>query len=448
MNGKCRLASLMVLAALYLVCLSAAPASAQDPAAAGGAAPAGQQKYTMAEYNAYQAAAAEKDSAAQIKLLDDFVSKYPSSALLNYIYPLYYQAYAKQPNWPKVIEFADKEIALGDKLTPNERYQAYSARAFAYNNLQNPDATQAKAEYQAALDGIKSLDKLPKPDGMDDAKFADEKKKTALGLETTAANAAMAEKDYPDAIQAYKTVLASNPDDFITNYFLGRAYAEMTPPQTLDAMWSFARAASSKTANEKQSKQVKDYLRNTVIPKYQGGTVCDPLTDAEFNELLQLASSSVDRPASYKIPTAADLDAIRKDMTIASVVTDLKAGGDKAKATWAAACGLEFPEVPTKALETTPGTDSVEIKGAFVTSEAEFDAATTPNMDFKVLAQPEAGKLEKDAFVHITGTLVSYDPDPAFMLHWDKAKVKDDDLPKEKTAPAKKPVKKPAAKNQ
>jgi hypothetical protein len=445
MNGTRRMASLVVLAALSLVCLGAVPASAQEPApGAAGAPAAGQQKYTMAEYNSYQAAAAEKDPSAQIKLLDDFVSKYPNSALLNYIYPLYYQAYAAQKNWPKVIEYADKEISLGSKLTPNERYQAYSARAFAYNNIQNPDATQAKAAYQAALDGIKSLDALPKPDGMDDAKFTEEKKKTSLSLMTTAANAAMVAKDYPAAIQAYKTVLAANPDDFITNYFLGRAYAAMNQP--LDAMWFFARAASSKTANEKQSKQVKDYLRNTVIPKYQGGTVCDALTDAEFNELLQLASTSVDRPASYKIPTAAELDAVRKDMTIASVLTDLKAGGDKAKLTWAAACGLEFPEVPTKALEVTPGTDTVEIKGAFVTSEAEFDAATTANMDFKVVGQPEAGKLEKDAFVHITGTLESYDPDPAFMLHWDKAKVKVDDLPKEKT-PAKKPVaKKPAAK--
>jgi hypothetical protein len=448
MNGKCRMASMVVLAALGLCYLGAMPAVAQEPAPAAGAAgaPAGQQKYTMAEYNAYQAAAAEKDPNAKIKLLDDFASKYPNSALLNYIYPLYYQAYAELKNWPKVIEYADKEIGLGTKLTPNERYQAYSARAFAYNNLQNPDAAQAKAEYQAALDGIKSLDALPKPDGMDDAKFAEEKKKTALSLETTAANAAMAGKDYPDAIAAYKTVLVSNPDDFITNYFLGRAYAAMTPPQTLDAMWSFARAASSKNANEKQSKQVKDYLRSTVIPKYQGGTVCDPLTDAEFNELLQLASSSVDRPASYKIPSAADLDAVRKDMTIASVVTDLKAGGEKAKLTWAAACGLEFPEVPTKVLEVSGGPDPAQLKGAFVTSEAEFDAATTPNMDFKIVGQPEAAKLEKDAFVHITGTLMSYDPDPNFMLHWDKAKVKEDDLPKEKT-PAKKPVpKKPAAK--
>jgi hypothetical protein len=71
-----------------------------------------------------------------------------------------------------------------------------------------------------------------------------------------------------------------------------------------------------------------------------------------------------------------------------------------------------------------------------VTSDAEFEAATTPNVEFKITGQDDAGKLEKDSFVHITGTLESYDPDPAFMLHWDKAKVKDDDLPK----PGKKPA--------
>jgi hypothetical protein len=46
--------------------------------------------------------------------------------------------------------------------------------------------------------------------------------------------------------------------------------------------------------------------------------------------------------------------------------------------------------------------------------------------------------------VHFTGTLVSFDPDPAFMLRFDKAKVKEEDLPKEGT---KKPAaRRPAAK--
>ena len=55
--------------------------------------------------------------------------------------------------------------------------------------------------------------------------------------------------------------------------------------------------------------------------------------------------------------------------------------------------------------------------------------------------------MEKGNSVRFTGTLESYDPDPAFMLHWDKAKVNEEDLPKDKASPAKKPVaKKPAPK--
>ncbi|HYK61050.1 MAG TPA: hypothetical protein VEV85_16580 [Bryobacteraceae bacterium] len=443
MNATRGMAALAVLVGLGLMGMNAAPLAAQGATqgATGGAAP--QQKYTVAEYNAYTAAANEKNPQAQSKLLDDFIAKYPNSSLLNYVYPLYYQNYAAQKNYPKVIEYADKELGLPG-VTASEKYQAYSARAFAYNNTPNPDPAQAKAAYQAALEGAKSVDALAKPEGYDDAKFAEEKKKAVLSFNGTAASAAMAAKDYPNAIQVYKTILTTNPDDFISNFNIGRAYSAMNPPQTLDALWYYARAATSKTATEQQSKQVKAYLPK-VITNYQGGTVCDPLTQAETNELLQLASTSADRPASYKLISAADLDAARKDMTIASVVTDLKAGGDKAKLTWTAACGLEFPDVPSKIIEVDPGTDSVALKLAFVTSDAEFEAATTANMEVKIKTadQPDAAKLEKDNAVRFTGTLESYDPDPAFMLHWDKAKVNEEDLPK----PGKKPAaKKPAAK--
>jgi hypothetical protein len=46
-------------------------------------------------------------------------------------------------------------------------------------------------------------------------------------------------------------------------------------------------------------------------------------------------------------------------------------------------------------------------------------------MDVKVVGQPEAARSEKNSAIHFTGTLVGYDPIPAFMLHWDKAKVKE-----------------------
>jgi tetratricopeptide (TPR) repeat protein len=429
MNGSRRLASLAMVAALCLMVGSVASVKAQAPAGQdAGAKP----QYTMAEYNAYTAAQATKDPTQQIKQLDDFVAKYPNSALLIYVYPLYYNAYSQLKNYPKVIEYADKLLALGDKIEPPVKYQAYYAKAFAYSNITPPppDPDMAKKARQGAIDGLATLNSLKKPDNMSQDDFDKQKKQPAILFNYTAANASMSLKDYPAAIESYKAVLALTPDDAITSYRIGQAYMAMTPPQQMDAFWYFAKAVTAKGANPAQSNQVKTYLRKLILNYQQAA--CDNLTDAELNELLQLAGSSADRPSTYTLPSSADLDAARKDMTIASVIADLKAGGDKAKVTWLASCGLEFPDVPGKLIEVTPATDTTQLKVAFVTSDAEFDAKTVPDMDVKVVGQPDAAKLEKDNPVRFTGTLLSYDPDPAFMLHWDKAKVNEEDIPKDK----------------
>jgi len=434
MNRTRRVAGLVIALALGLAISGASNALAQAPAG-GQDAGAAQPKYTMAEYNAYQAAAAEKNPTQQIKLLDDFVTKYPNSALLIYIYPLYYNAYSQLKNWPKVAENADKLLAMGDKVEPPIRYQAYYARAFAYSNLpQNGQDVkdQAPKACEAAKAGLKTLGELKKPDAMSQEDFDKQKQQPATLFNYTIAQCSMIQKDYQTAIDSYKAVLEKNPDDAVTAYKIGQAYADMTPPQQMDAFWYYAKAASAKGANQQQATTVKTYLRK-LMANYKGGNVCDTLTDAELNELLQLASSSATRPDTYKLAASADLDAARQNMTIASVITDLKAGGDKAKITWLASCGLEFPDVPGKLIEVTPGSDAVQLKVAFVTSDAEFDAKTVPDMDVKVVGQPEASKLEKDNPVRFTGTLVAYDPDPSFMLHWDKAKVNAEDIPKEKS---------------
>ncbi len=431
MNGLRRLAGLAVVAALCLMVGSVTIAKPQAAAPAGGQ-DAAKPQYTMAEYNAYTAAQATKDPTAQVKALDDFVSKYPNSALLIYVYPLYYNAYSQLKNFPKVMEYADKTLALGDKIEPPVKYQAYYARAFAYTNIQPPptDPDMAKKARQAALDGLQTLNSLKKPDNMSQDDFDKQKKAPAILFNYTAATAAMVLKDYPGAIESYKAVLVLTPDDAVTSYRIGQAYMAEQPPQQMDAFWYFAKAVTAKGANQQQATQVKTYLRKLIV-NYQQAS-CDNLIDAELNELLQLAGSSADRPSTYTLPSSADLDAARKDMTIASVIADLKAGGDKAKVTWLASCGLEFPDVPGKIIEITPGADMTELKVAFVTSDAEFDAKNTPDMDVKVVGQPDAVRLEKENPVRFTATLISYDPDPAFMLHWDKAKVNEEDIPKEK----------------
>lgn len=450
MNGTRRLTGFAMVAALCLILGNALVASAQAPAAGQDAtAP----KYTMAEYNAYQACAAEKAPAAQIKCLDDFVSKYPNSTLLNYVYPLYSQAYGLQKNYRKVIEYADKLAAMGDKVDAGTRFNAYYTHVAAYSaiisdaaeaNTGAKDAALAKSAGEADAAALKTLGDVKKPDNAADDAWAKQTLQFKLFLNGVAAQAATVAKDCAGAVASYKSVLAMNPDDAVSNYRLGLAYMCMNPPQQMDAFWSIARAVTAKSATQAQSAKVKDYLRK-LIANYQGGAVCDSLTDAELNELLQLAGSSAERPGSYSIPSAADLTAAQKDMTIASVITDLKAGGDKGKLTWFASCGLEFPEVPGKVIEVVPGADAIVLKIAFVTSDDEFEKATTPNMDVKVVGQPEAARVEKDSAIHFTGTLTAYDPDPAFFLHWDKAKVKEEDLPKEKAAPKKPAARKPAA---
>ncbi len=454
MNGTRRVLGFALAAALCLILVSAPSLRAQTPAGGQDSGVGKAPPYTMAEYNAYQACAGEKTPAAQIKCLDDFVSKYPNSTLLNYVYPLYMSAYGSQKNYAKLMEYADKLAAMSpDRAQPSERFTGFYQHAVAYNALISDPAQKtaaadpaiAKSAAAAAAGGLAIIPQVKKPDTDTDDAWNKKVIQSKVFLNGVGAQASMTAKDCPTAVSSYKAVLELNPDDAVSTYQLGRVYQFcMNPAQYVDAFWYYARAVTSKGATQKQVDQIKKFLKSSVV-NYQGGNVCDSLTDGELSELLQLAGSSAERPGSYSLASGADIGAVQKDMTIASVFTELKAGGDKSKLTWLAACGLEFPEVPGKVIEVVPG-EPLVLKIAFVTSDAEFDAATTPNMDVKVVGQPEAARVEKDSAVHFTGTLTAYDPAPAFFLHWDKAKVKAEDIPKEKGTPKKPPVRRPAAK--
>src|ERR1700737_4878709 len=117
MNGTQKIVGLAIVAALSLNLGAAVGTRAQATQAppAGQDAAGAKPQYTMAEYNYYQAAAADKNPASQVKALDDFVAKYPNSALLIYIYPLYYQGYSQLKNYPKATENGNRRGSLGDK---------------------------------------------------------------------------------------------------------------------------------------------------------------------------------------------------------------------------------------------------------------------------------------------------------------------------------------------
>jgi len=444
MIRKCLLTKATLLSALVWTCMLAHPVATRAQQAQDQTA---KPTYTIPEYNAFQAANAEKDPQARLKLLDDFGAKFPSSTLNPYVYQLYVKTYTELKNYPKVIEYADKLTALGDKVDIPTRLGALQSRCqvFPYAfNAKAPDATdQLNKERDAAQEGAKLLAAFTKPAGvtMTDAQFEEQKKPGIAFFQSAAGFACYQLKDYPCAITAFKAVLTLTPTDAVASYRMGVAYLEMKPPQPLDGFWALGRAINLKIPD---SDKIKDYLRRQILAYEQPG--CDSLADAQLNELLQLSANSPDRPATYTIPSADDLNKIRTSSNILTVLADLKAGGDKAKMTWLALCGAEFPEVVGKLIDITPGTDSVELKLYTGATPEEIQAATTSNLDVKVVGQPEASRLEKEQGVRFSGTMVGYDPEPNFMLHWDKAKVNAEDIPTEKGG-AKKPVHKPAAKN-
>jgi hypothetical protein len=148
--------------------------------------------YTMDEYNAMKIENAEKDPQAKIKLLDDFTSKYADSALLPLIYTEYYRTYFSMQNYPAVVVYADKLLALGDKVNPDEiafqtpesvaesvvlvRLAALAARAAAYALGCDASAFQSAEESakarNAAAQGQQLLRQSPKLLNLSDEEMA------------------------------------------------------------------------------------------------------------------------------------------------------------------------------------------------------------------------------------------------------------------------------------
>ena len=426
MKRACKWVSVALIAAAWVI----------GAAAATWAAPQEQQQqqakpnYTLAEYNAYQAAHNEKDPQMKLKDLDDFVMKFPGSALMMYIYGDYYTTYYAQKNYTKTIEYVDKLLALpmvdlGTKL----QSLGYRAQAMLYGSgdkaLQTPESyTKAK---DAAAQGLQTLNQWQKPQNMADDQFANNKKGLAVLFNSVAGIAESGLKDYKGAADSYKAVLALDPNDAVTHFRLGVAYLQEMPADAPNGFWELSRSIALKGPGEAQ---VRTYLRNQLLHYQQPS--CDKLADDEMNQMITLAGTSADRPASMTIPSSEELQKARDDT--ANFLPWLQEGGDHGRVMWLATCGLEYPDVGVKVLDIMPGdNDSFTLKvyrPAAADPDAaakEMDSASTPNMELHIVSQPDVKRLMKDDAVRFTGTLKDYQQSP-FLLTWDNAKVNPEDL--------------------
>jgi tetratricopeptide (TPR) repeat protein len=432
--------------------------------------------YTLAEYNAYQAAAKETNPQQRIKLLDDFVAKFPKSTLLPYVYQSYYQTYDQLKQYDKVIEYADKLAeSTAKEVDSGMKLRAIYQREVAFNMVfsdKTPDAAQqAQKARDYAQRGLKLLGELKPPKGMTDEQFKQQLKGPYALFSYTEGFTALFLKDYPAAVTALRQALENDPKNPVTYFRLGLAYLQIAaqkqaaggtsaPAQTpaaapatgaaaagatpaaaqgaplpgpsagqeeyMKGFWALARSVALKGATEQT---VRAYLQNQMLV-YQK-TACQDLLTAEMNQLLQMAQTTetIDPPAGYSLPSGVQLGQYLQNSNLFTIMQDLQTGGDRATFVWLAVCGNEFPQVPIKVISVTPTADGVDMQVYTGQTPKDLQAAKTANMEVKVVNQTDAQRLEKDNIVRFTGTLASYDPAPNFLLHWDKAQVNPADIP-------------------
>jgi tetratricopeptide (TPR) repeat protein len=449
----------IAVAVLSVVPVAAWPAAARTAQAAQGGqkAPA----YTMPEYNQFTACQQEKDPTSKVKCLDGFVSQFPNSTLMQYVYLLYYQTYYQLKDYAKAITYADKLVALGDKAELGSRVSAIQFRVqvfpYAYNSKSPDYQDQLTKQRDAALQAVKLLQQYK---AAPNSKLSDADLKKYTGIDYAAAgNADLQLKDNADAVQAFKSALETQPNDALTEYHLGLAYLALTPPQSLDGFWALARAVDQKVPD---ADKVQDYLRRAMLAYEQPG--CVSQVDPQLMNLLQQAANAPARPATWMLPSADDLNKIRQSSdtsNIIAVIKSLSGGGDTAQQTWLAFCGAEYPEVVGKIIDVNKSDGYVDFSVFTGATTQEMQAATTANMDVKVWTapppagaapaapangaaaqangaapaqpqitpQPDVLRLQKDDGIRFSGTLVSYDPSP-FLLHWDNVKVDPSIIPK------------------
>jgi len=406
---------------------------------AGGAqAQQGQaQAYSREAYDAFNTCKAMTAPEQEIGCLDNWMTKYSKTdaGLLFYVYADYFKDYPLVRDYPKAVEACDKLLSLPN-LDPLTQYQVLLGRAQNFmagaktRELSTPQALNAARD--SARQALKALDALKKPDAMSQDDW-DKSKKSGTGiLWSVIAQASNALKDFPAVIEAYRAILALDPNDGASYYAIGNAYLQMNPPQALDGYWNIARAIALKVQGEAQ---VRIYLKNLVL-KYQGGQVqCDNLLDEEVNQMIALAAGSADRPASYTLPTGDDLTKAQQDT--ANFIPYLREGGDHGKLMWLAVCGLEYTDFVSKIIgvDLPPADappDAPIVLHLFTgATKDETDAGTTADMELKIMGQPDAKRLQAGDELRFTATLMAYDANP-FMLHWDKGKVNPEDIPAEK----------------
>jgi tetratricopeptide (TPR) repeat protein len=416
----------MVLALAAVLALgpaAAAQAPAAQPAPAAQAAPSQPAAPVIkdpAEYNAYVGAIQQSDPAAKISGLEAFLVQYPNSVVKPDALEVLMGAYQQTGNQPKVVDAANRLLAINPDNVRALVLLAYLERA----GQKWPDA-KAHAEH-----GLQALPKMPKPEGVSEADFAKQKVQFGGVLNSVAGFSALQMKDYPAAEKYLRAAVEADPNNVENVYPLALASLTASPSDDVNGLFFISRAANL-IADPKAKADVVKFGHSRYV-KYHG-------SEDGWNELMAQTATNPVPPAGFTItkyvpPTpaeqAADLVKTKapKDMSFAEWELVLSAGKpEDADKVWSAIKGKALQMEGTVI---TAASDKLEIAASQDDIDAKrADIALTPAGTIPPRLMPK-----ELSTLDFEGTPVSYVPSP-FVMTMEKGAL----LTKAAPAPAKKP---------
>ena len=192
-----------------------------------------------AEYDAYQAALAQRDPAKRATAMEVFVAWYPGSILRNEALEHAMAAWGAAREPAKADTIAGKLLQIDPDNVHAIASRVYAARTRAMAG----DAAAIAPMVAGAEKGAAALAKWQKPASLDEAAFAQTRRQLAAVFNGALGFAALQNKDYDAARRFYREAVAAEPESLPDVYQLAVAQLEGQPLDGL-GFWYAARAVA------------------------------------------------------------------------------------------------------------------------------------------------------------------------------------------------------------
>lgn len=360
------------------------------------------------EYNAYVGAIKQSDAQAKISGLEAFLAQYPNSVVKEDALEVLMGAYQQTGNQAKVVDTANKLLAVNPSNVRALVVLAYTERA----------AQKWQDAKDHAIKGLEALPNMPKPEGTPDADFQKQKTQLEALLNGVAGFSALQLKDYPNAQKYLRAAVESDPNNVENVYPYALACLTATPEDDVNGLFFIARAANLVKDPAGKAQIVK--FGHAKYVKYHGSeegwndlmtqTATTPLPPAGFTIKAYVPPTPAEQAAALiKDKTPSDI----KQMTFADWQLVLSAGApaDQDKV-WSVIKGISLQMRGHVVSATATEVQIAESEDDIANNRADIVLTMTGPIPERLIPKPGAD-------FDFEGSPASYTPSP-FVMNMDK----------------------------